>query len=120
VPTGGTPFEELPFIPLHGSASTPLASLLAWCAEIFAAEHEHTAAATALDVAAKCHHIAFEKYTLLLRLDYDDHWSSGGSEASGGPLLTYQDKGKGKSRNSGGVSPGDAEDELEVGGMDLS
>jgi hypothetical protein len=42
----------LPFVPLHGSASAPLTSLLAWHAEISAAEHEHTAAAATLDVAA--------------------------------------------------------------------
>jgi hypothetical protein len=93
---------------------------LAWRAEISAAEREHAAAAAALDAAAKRRRIAFEKYTLLLGLDYDDHRSGGGSEASGGPLLARRDKGKGKSRDTGGVSPGDAEDELEVGGMDMS
>jgi hypothetical protein len=101
--------EDLPPVPLHGTANAPLPELLAWHAEVLAADREHAASAAATAAAFERRRVAFKRFVALIGIYRDDRNALQAGEASADTPKAV-DKGEGKARASAGGS--DAEDEM--------
>ena len=116
LPSGSKRLGNLPLVPLHGSHNAPLSSLLAWHAELLAADRECTTAEAAVEAAAYRFQVAHRQYLLLRGRAYDDDKSPQAAPGSDDPPSGGNGKrrGKGKARASQGDGDGDAEYEMEV------
>ena len=108
--------ENLPLVPLHGSHNAPLSSLLAWHAELLAADREYTTAEAAAEAAANRFQVAHKQYFQLFGHAYDDAKSPQAALGSDGPPSGGNGKGRGKGKapTSQGDGDGNAEYEMEV------
>jgi hypothetical protein len=109
LPVGFDDQQHPPAVPLRGSSSAPLPILLAWHAELLAAQRECAAVATTLEAAEARRHTAWAHYLELVGNRYEDDRQSPVSRAAGGPQTRGRDKGKAR------ASPGDGDESAELG-----